>query len=67
MICVYCSQTVPKARHEADYNYCMAKNCGDKALRSRQDEYRLILLPKQGYTYVHKDSISRLHTMSYDR
>lgn len=67
MFCVYCSTTVPKARHEADYNYCMDKRCVSKAISNRQDKYLLVLLPKHGYTYVSKDHVSMLHSMSYDR
>jgi hypothetical protein len=54
--CIYCGQPVPQARYEAGIKYCMDKSCVVIALRERQSNLRLILMPKQGFTYVFKDS-----------
>lgn len=56
MNCIYCGQPVPTPRYEAGIDYCMAKPCVAKALSPRQEEFRLILMPKQGFAYVLKDS-----------
>jgi hypothetical protein len=56
MLCIYCSNPVPEARAEAGIVYCMAKSCVVLALQERQSNLRLILMPKQGFTYVFKDS-----------
>ena len=42
-------------RWEAGYEYCMAPECAHQ-LRERAEQYRLILVPKQGFTYVEADS-----------
>jgi hypothetical protein len=55
MLCEVCNSPVPEARWELGYHYCMNPNCAH-ALRERQEQYRLILIPKQGFTYVEKDS-----------
>lgn len=54
--CIHCGQPVSQERYEAGYEYCMDKSCVVKALQARQDNLRLILMPKQGFTYVFKDS-----------
>jgi hypothetical protein len=56
MACIYCGQPVPQPRAEAGITYCMDKSCVVIALRERQSNLRLILMPKQGFTYVFKDS-----------
>lgn len=56
MNCMHCGQPVSQERYEAGYEYCMDKSCVVKALQARQDNLRLILMPKQGFTYVFKDS-----------
>ena len=55
MDCIYCGKPVDPERWEAGYNYCMSANCAHK-LRERRGRYRLILMPKQGFTYVDSDS-----------
>lgn len=54
--CIHCGQPVSQERYEAGYEYCMDKSCVVKALQARQSNLRLILMPKQGFTYVFKDS-----------
>lgn len=56
MNCITCNRPVNPARWELGYHYCMQKNCLiENSIRGR-DNYRLILVPKQGFTIVHKDS-----------
>jgi hypothetical protein len=55
MDCIHCGQPVLQARWEAGYHYCFNPICAHE-LRSRQEQYRLVLLPKQGFTYVEADS-----------
>jgi len=55
-MCIYCGQPVLQARIEADYDYCMSPDCVAQALQARQSNIRLILMPKQGFTYVFSDS-----------
>ena len=55
MDCIYCGQPVLLERWQLGYNYCMSANCAHE-LRERAEQYRLILLPKQGFTYVEADS-----------
>lgn len=66
-MCIYCGQPVPQARIEADYDYCMSSDCVAKALQERQSRLRLILMPKQGFTYVFSDSNDLLHGKSSGR
>jgi hypothetical protein len=56
MLCIHCGLDIPQARAEAGYVYCMDKTCVSKALSSRQANLRLVLMPKQGFTYVFSDS-----------
>jgi hypothetical protein len=57
MNCIHCGQPiVPEARAEAGITYCMDKSCVVKALHDRQANLRLVLMPKQGFTYVFADS-----------
>ena len=55
-LCIYCNQPVQPERVEAGYPYCMDKTCVVKGLHDRQANLRLILMPKQGFTYVFADS-----------
>lgn len=55
MDCIYCGDPVLPARWEAGYHYCMSPNCAHE-LRERASQYRLILVPKQGFTYVEANS-----------
>ena len=56
MLCIHCGLDIPQARAEAGFVYCMDKTCVSKALSSRQANLRLVLMPKQGFTYVFADS-----------
>jgi hypothetical protein len=67
MNCIYCGQPVPEPRAEAGIDYCMAKSCVVTALQARQANLRLILMPKQGFTYVFSDSPDLLNGKSSGR
>lgn len=49
--CVYCGTTVHAGRVETGRQYCMASECVARGSTFR-DHYRLVLVPKQGFTYV---------------
>lgn len=55
MNCVVCNSPVNPDRWAIGYHYCFNPNCAHE-LRDRQEQYRLILVPKQGFTYVEKNS-----------
>ena len=55
MNCIYCGQPVLLERWELGYQYCMSDSCAHQ-VRERASQYRLILVPKQGFTYVEADS-----------
>ena len=67
MNCIHCSQPVPQPRAEAGIKYCMDKSCVVVALQERQSNLRLILMPKQGFTYVFADSDDLKHGKSSGR
>jgi hypothetical protein len=67
MDCIYCGQPVIEARVEIGLSYCMSKECVVKALVERQRNYRLVLMPKQGFTYVSSDSPDLLNGKSSGR
>jgi endogenous inhibitor of DNA gyrase (YacG/DUF329 family) len=56
MICPYCGKDVVQERWNMGYQYCMDSTCVAIALEPAKSEYRLILMPKQGFAYVSKDS-----------
>jgi hypothetical protein len=53
MNCISCGEPVNPARWELGYQNCMKPECAGP---SKLENYRLILVPKQGFTYVEKDS-----------
>lgn len=55
MNCVVCNEPVHPDRWAIGYHYCMKKECA-AAQPTKLDNYRLILVPKQGFTFVDKDS-----------
>ena len=65
--CIYCGQPVALARYEAGYPYCMSKDCVSKGISQARSGYRLILMPKQGFTYVSVDSPDLLNGKSSGR
>ena len=67
MKCMYCTNEIHPERHEAGYDYCMDSTCIAQGLRERQSRLRLILMPKQGFTYVFSDSDDLLHGKSSGR
>lgn len=67
MSCIYCGTPVPQERYDIGYDYCIAKDCVAKSLRERAEDYRLILMPKQGFTYVSADSPDLLNGRSSGR
>ena len=56
MNCIYCGQPVHPERWELGYQYCMSKQCVANALNGSMNNYRLILMPKQGFGIVLSDS-----------
>ena len=55
MNCINCGQPVSQARWEIGRHTCLS--CGSaQARQAIQDEFRLILMPKQGFVYVLSDS-----------
>jgi hypothetical protein len=56
MECIYCGNAVIEGRWALGYQYCLDKYCVRKAIDERQSEYRVILMPKQNFAIVHKDS-----------
>ena len=66
MNCIYCGKPVLQARWEAGYEYCMSASCSYE-LQERREQYRLILMPKQGFTYVSADSPDLLSGKSSGR
>ena len=64
--CIYCGQPVLLERWQLGYNYCMSANCAHE-LRERRKDYRLILMPKQGFGIVKKDSPDLLNGKSSGR
>lgn len=55
MQCNTCGEPVLPARWELGYHYCMKPEC-TRVQPSKMDNYRLVLVPKQGFTYVEIDS-----------
>lgn len=55
MECDFCHDSVSQDRWDAGYTYCQQPNCVQQGLVLRRSEYRLILVPKQGFTYVLKN------------
>ena len=51
MNCTVCNDPVHPDRWAIGYHYCMKRECADTQ-PSKMDNYRLILVPKQGFTYV---------------
>ena len=66
-ICPHCGDDVNEERWSMGYQYCMDSTCVALAIRGRMDGYRLILMPKQGFTYVQADSDDLLHGKSSGR
>lgn len=56
MECIICSAPVAEERWELGYNYCMDRKCVSQALSHRKANMRIVLLPKQGYTYAFEGS-----------
>ena len=56
MKCIYCDNAVPEARLEIGKAYCMDKYCVAKGVSEAMSGFRLVLMPKQGFTYVQVNS-----------
>ena len=52
MPCKFCGAEVNPERFELGYHYCMDRACQKKALSGFADNWRLILVPKQGFQWV---------------
>ena len=67
MNCIYCGADVPQDRWNLDKRYCMSRDCVDKALAESRSKFRFVLMPKQGFAYVYKDSPDLLNGRSSGR
>jgi hypothetical protein len=67
MQCIYCGNEFALERYEYGYPYCMDKSCVSKGISGRMAEFRLVLMPKQGFTYVTADSPDLLNGRSSGR
>lgn len=56
MKCIYCDNQVPAGRAAIGKTYCMDPYCVGKGVSEAMSGFRLILMPKQGFTYVQVDS-----------
>lgn len=54
--CITCNGAVDPRRWELGYHYCMTRECLAMNGVAGRENYRLMLVPKQGFTIVHKDS-----------
>jgi hypothetical protein len=54
MNCLYCNKPVAPERVELGKNYCMSEDCIAQNIRDWAADYRIMLVPKQGFTLVHK-------------
>lgn len=55
MNCTVCGEQVAQERWDLGYHYCMKRECAS-VQPSKLENYRLILMPKQGFGFVTKDS-----------
>jgi len=67
MDCIYCGKPVLPERWEYGYQYCMDRKCVSLGMRGSMDDFRLILMPKQGFTIVPSDSDDLKHGKSSGR
>ena len=66
MNCINCGQPVAPERWEIGKHTCLS--CGSAMARDAiQKEYRLILMPKQGFTFVPSNSNDLKHGKSSGR
>jgi hypothetical protein len=55
-VCIYCGGTYPLERAQIGKQYCFARECQRKGLSVFSKDWRLILVPKQGFMWVRVDS-----------
>lgn len=53
-LCVYCSGEVSQERFDTGRGYCTSSDCVARG-SDFGDRFRLVLVPKQGFTYVSID------------
>ena len=58
MECKYCGQEVAPERVEIGKDYCMSYSCLERHEREWVENYRLVLVPKQGFTILDASSES---------
>jgi hypothetical protein len=56
MKCWFCDNIVPQGRIDIGKRYCMDRACVSKGMAGNGDNVRLVLMPKQGFTYVFSNS-----------
>jgi hypothetical protein len=66
-ICIYCGNELSELRVGIGKEYCMEKDCVSKGISSAMANFRLVLMPKQGFTYVKVDSDDLNHGRSSGR
>ena len=54
--CIYCGNTYSDARAELGYQYCLTRECQTQGLSGFAKDWRLVLVPKQGFMWVRADS-----------
>lgn len=57
MKCRFCGDPLSEARAEIGKDYCMAKNCQAHHQREWNQQYTVVLVPKQGFTWVERDRV----------
>ena len=55
MNCKYCGEVIPQGRADLGKDYCMSKSCLNAHEKEWAEGYRVVLVPKQGFTYVQSD------------
>lgn len=67
MVCKYCGTQVSEERWALGYTNCLKPDCVANGLQDRRANYRLILMPKQGFAYVDADSPDLMNGKSSGR
>ena len=58
MKCKYCDNEVPQERVDIGKDYCTHDWCVAEAAKKWALDWRLVLVPKQGYTWVKAEDVS---------
>lgn len=68
-LCCYCNTTVldPVRVRETGYQHCTSSDCVIAYRRERLEGFRVVLVPKQGFTIVEYDGNALTHGKSSGR